>query len=1508
MEQDSPIEPTPTPAVSASTLVLAVALLGTFLSFHSFHSVREAERETLQAATEREVAILRVTLKERLNNYRSTLWSVRQLTRWMGSTNHLRFAEVAQGFLNRVPEVRAIELSPYIPAQHRNMFESAAIASGLDDFRIWRKGTDGEKISVPDAGHYLPIYYAEPLEGNRDALGLDLLHTVNSNVIDRCRDTGRMCMSGPIRLSQDPEQLPAVIFYAPRYRGQVPRSDPPEILLAKRRQNFAGVVQVVVRTSDLLNELVQALNLDGMDIALADRAAPETLLYYRSAPTRKTPSPQPTLQDLWSQPHHSSRLRFSGRTLHLICCPSPAYIADHLTNRPLTTLIAGLSFTGMIIGFIVVLSRRSRLVDELVVDRTEAFFRSQKMLIAGQARLQKVNSAIAELPRLISIEDGEHGPALRSICETTALRFDLNRLSIWLFDTDRQNLRCENLYEPASDRHSSGALIDTATHPRYIAALENDRLISAVNARRDLRTEELLGVYLEPMGVYSRIDAPIRKGGRLLGVICGESVGRHRRWTREEETFALALADTVALLFTEEESQLANERLRSSERFHQSLVAHLPHYVFRKDLAGRFTFVNERMAQTWTGPDMIGLTGFDIAPRDLAMKYQAGDQQVIRTGETLEFVEECDPGDGERMILHTTKSPIRDDSGTVIGLQGISIDISERYRLQAALSASDERFRVLIENLDCVAWEGVPDGIQFTYVSQQAEKILGYPPAVFIDDANFWLDHVHENDRATARSEYQQAIEQATDRQFDCRMIDREGAVLWLRNLISVELDSLGKPVRLRGLMINISESRKLLHEVRESREQMTLFIEHTPTSVAMFDRDMNYLIASRRWYEDNGLEGDIVGKQHYDLIPEIPERWRQIHRECLAGATNQCEEDPFRRADGSLDWVRWEIHPWHEGNGAIGGIVMFSETITDRVNARLDLERSQAILQATGRSAEVFLKATDWQEAVPQILSLLGKATGAERICLFENTRDEPNHTGRFRFDWQGENAPAAARDSVSDIDWTQPALAGWVQGFEQGDPITGPIEQLDAAALNCLRREGLKSTLILPLRVENSWFGVLCFDKYSSACTSNESEYFALRGAADNLAAAIERDHAQQEKLFMERKLHEGQRLESLGVLAGGIAHDFNNLLTAIIGNAGLARLDAGTDSGIRQSIDTIERTALRAADLCKQMLAYAGKGRFEMHALDLNALAGETIELLKVSISKKITLDLDLFASLPAVRADKSQMSQIIMNLVINASEAIGDGVGRINLTTATRHLDRSFLSRAQNGGNLEPGNYILLSVADTGSGMDEATLARVFEPFFTTKFTGRGLGLAAVLGIVSSHDGALHVRSGEGEGTRFTLILPRFGESPLPASLSDGESEKLEDLSNVKNRRVLLVDDEDDVRDVAEGVLKSLGVEVVTARDGQEGVDRYRSQSGDFDLVLMDLTMPRLGGLEAFFKLRKLDPQVKVLLMSGYDEKSAALEFADQGLIGFLRKPFQVEELRELVAEKLRATTA
>jgi len=394
-------------------------------------------------------------------------------------------------------------------------------------------------------------------------------------------------------------------------------------------------------------------------------------------------------------------------------------------------------------------------------------------------------------------------------------------------------------------------------------------------------------------------------------------------------------------------------------------------------------------------------------------------------------------------------------------------------------------------------------------------------------------------------------------------------------------------------------------------------------------------------------------------------------------------------------------------------------------------------------------------------------------------------------------------------------------------------------------------------------------------------------------DITTLIEMEERRRE---MDRKLQDTQKLESLGVLAGGIAHDFNNLLTGILGNASLARLELPAHSAMLPYLQQIEQASHRAADLCQQMLAYSGKGRFVVQRLDLNDLIRHTTHLLEISISKKCALHFNLAPALPAVTADATQLRQIIMNLVINASEAIGERSGTIALASGTIRIDADYLATLVHPGGLVPGEYVFLEISDNGCGMDAATLQKIFDPFFTTKFTGRGLGLAAVLGIVRGHKGALKVYSEVGRGTTFKLFLPR----------DDGAGE-VSDLTQPAatgwrgSGHVLVVDDEEPVRAVAARMLTSLGFSVETAADGREGVELYRRNPGRYALVLLDLTMPHLDGEEAFRQLRQLHPGVKVLLMSGYNQQEAAGRFTGKGLAGFVQKPFEVERLAAAVRQ-------
>jgi PAS domain S-box-containing protein len=389
-------------------------------------------------------------------------------------------------------------------------------------------------------------------------------------------------------------------------------------------------------------------------------------------------------------------------------------------------------------------------------------------------------------------------------------------------------------------------------------------------------------------------------------------------------------------------------------------------------------------------------------------------------------------------------------------------------------------------------------------------------------------------------------------------------------------------------------------------------------------------------------------------------------------------------------------------------------------------------------------------------------------------------------------------------------------------------------------------------------------------------------------------DRKHEQDERQLMERKFQETQKLESLGVLAGGIAHDFNNLLTGILGNASLARMELPIESQLHSYLEQIELSSQRAADLCKQMLAYSGKGRFIIQRVDLSALVKETLHLLQISISKKAVLKLQLAEELPGIMADATQIRQIIMNLVMNASDAIGEKSGVITISTSTLHADRKDLDDLVGAAELTSGNYVVLEVSDNGCGMNAETQAKIFEPFFTTKFTGRGLGLAAVLGIVRGHKGAMKVYSEVGRGTTFRLLLPAAGAA------SDPKMERPPVAQWRGHGTVLVIDDEETVRVVASKMLKTLGFAVLSASDGEQGLRVYRAHSDAICAVLLDLTMPRMDGEETFRELRRICADACVILMSGFNEQEAGARFVGKGLAGFLQKPFTPDELRARLA--------
>ncbi len=384
-------------------------------------------------------------------------------------------------------------------------------------------------------------------------------------------------------------------------------------------------------------------------------------------------------------------------------------------------------------------------------------------------------------------------------------------------------------------------------------------------------------------------------------------------------------------------------------------------------------------------------------------------------------------------------------------------------------------------------------------------------------------------------------------------------------------------------------------------------------------------------------------------------------------------------------------------------------------------------------------------------------------------------------------------------------------------------------------------------------------------------------------------ERRRAEQARRDLEEGMRRAQKLESLGVLAGGIAHDFNNLLTPILGATALAREELPDHSPVHARLDIITRAARRAADLTDQMLAYAGQRPLRVERIDLSALIRDIRELAASSISGKTPFELDLADGLPPVEGETAQLSQVVLNLVTNASESMRDGVGRVTLRTGVLELEEPPRG-ALFAETMQAGKHVFFEVGDAGCGMEPETAGRIFDPFFTTKFTGRGLGLAAVAGIVRAHHGAIEVETEPGRGTTFRVLLPVAGEAP-----DEDQAEAATAPPCRVGGTALVIDDDEAVRELAAETLRRAGMTVLCAADGHEGVELFSEHKDEVRVVLLDRTMPTLSGADTLEAIRGVRADARIVLISGYSEERATAELARRDIVAFVQKPFLPETL-------------
>ena len=420
-----------------------------------------------------------------------------------------------------------------------------------------------------------------------------------------------------------------------------------------------------------------------------------------------------------------------------------------------------------------------------------------------------------------------------------------------------------------------------------------------------------------------------------------------------------------------------------------------------------------------------------------------------------------------------------------------------------------------------------------------------------------------------------------------------------------------------------------------------------------------------------------------------------------------------------------------------------------------------------------------------------------------------------------------------------------------------------------------------------------------------SGEGKLPAVLGISTDISALKKEEEARR---AWDVQVQHTQKLESLGMMAGGVAHDFNNLLGAIIGNVELARLSLPEANTAQRPLNEVQRAAERAADLANNLLAYTGKGDVHKEHADLNALVLDMMPFVRATSARQTRFERDLAGDLPAVEIDPTQIRQVILNLLTNAAESLGEEGGTVTVSTGVRQCSAGTLSQMMFHDGAAPGDYLYVRVRDTGVGMDAATQERVLDPFFTTKFTGRGLGMAAVMGIVRSHGGALEIESALGKGSTVAAYLPVALEAaPAPAPDRVEVSSDVDSLADGSGN-ILVIDDEEAIRSVAKRGLERIGFSVMTAGNGREGITLFRENVDDLVCVLVDLTMPEVGGADVCKMIRSIRKDLPVVLMTGYHESSVREIIADYRLDGFIKKPFSLVYLQSTIQQAIRSRSA
>ncbi len=939
------------------------------------------------------------------------------------------------------------------------------------------------------------------------------------------------------------------------------------------------------------------------------------------------------------------------------------------------------------------------------------------------------------------------------------------------------------------------------------------------------------------------LGVPLITAAGLIGVLVVQSYREGVRYSEKDKQLLIFVSHQVAMAI---ERKRAEEALREKTDEQRTLLAalkqqrdflrtlsdNIPDLIWAKGADGKYLFVNQAMCDVLlkcNSPDeAVGKTDLFFAERVRARGHRhdfgemciGTDQVIYDTRKPAKF-DEYGHIQGEFTWLEVHKAPFYDTRGEMIGTVGCGRDITSRIRDREALAESEERYRMLVDNMPnpVIVYR---DG-KLIYANPALLGVSGYTLEELAGRSPLEFLGLEYRGRAAEMMTRRAQGENLGDYEVEAMTKSGERRHCIVR-AAPIKFD--GQPAVVT-ILLDITERKRAEDELRRTLALNKALLDAVPDLMFRIDREGHFRETKREGIPAQTFyvpPEQFLGKTVREILPpQVADQTMDVLAEVLqAGSLKSFEYS--MELGGDKRYFEARLTPCGEDE-----VLVIVREITDRKLAEEALRQSEEKyrLLFEGSKDMIYISTLDGRllDVNQAGVTLLGFSS-KEEFCQAGVLGCYQHPADRRRF------SAAIARD-------------GFVKDFE--------------LPLKC--KDGRPITVLLT----------------ADAIRDPAGEIAAYRG--------IIRDITERRRL--EQQLFQVQKMESIGAMAGGIAHDFNNILGVILGYSSFMKTKLAPDHPFYNYVDSIERGAQRAADLTLQLLAFARGGRMDTKPVNINAIATETVQLIARTIDKNIEVRSRLTPGLPTVQADAAQIQQVFMNLFNNARDAMPEG-GELLVETMRETISSKDLRVRTDA---EPGEYLVVAVSDTGVGIDKENLERVFEPFFTTKEKGKGtgLGLAMVYGVVKNHRGFVRVYSEVGVGSTFRVYLPVSGEPEPIAALKDEKTHPL------GSETLLVVDDEADIRDFIRDIFTEYGYQVLTASNGPEAIEMYRSRPGGIDLVILDMVMPRMDGRETFRRLREIDPGVRALLSSGYSQDGQAQKMMVEGVRGFLQKPFEVDLL-------------